>query len=85
MPRKGPAPKRPVIIDPVYSSPLVTSLVNKVLTDSGMSKSDAEDISSTYEESLLDGLRRALLAVAMFALASFWPARRLPGASTAVV
>ena len=33
MPRKGPAPKRPVIVDPVYSSPLVTSLVNKVLTD----------------------------------------------------
>ncbi|MBA2767672.1 MAG: 30S ribosomal protein S7 [Sporichthyaceae bacterium] len=32
MPRKGPAPKRPVIVDPVYSSPLVTSLVNKVLT-----------------------------------------------------
>jgi small subunit ribosomal protein S7 len=34
MPRKGPAPKRPVIVDPVYSSPLVTSLVNKVLSDS---------------------------------------------------
>jgi small subunit ribosomal protein S7 len=33
MPRKGPAPKRPVIIDPVYNSPLVTSLVNKVLSD----------------------------------------------------
>jgi small subunit ribosomal protein S7 len=33
MPRKGPAPKRPVIVDPVYTSPLVTSLVNKVLTD----------------------------------------------------
>ena len=31
MPRKGPAPKRPVIIDPVYGSPLVTSLINKVL------------------------------------------------------
>ena len=31
MPRKGPAPKHPVIIDPVYSSPLVTALVNKVL------------------------------------------------------
>ncbi|MQY13321.1 30S ribosomal protein S7 [Streptomyces sp. RB5] len=31
MPRKGPAPKRPVIIDPVYASPLVTSLINKVL------------------------------------------------------
>ncbi|NEE36355.1 30S ribosomal protein S7, partial [Streptomyces sp. SID7982] len=33
MPRKGPAPKRPVIIDPVYSSPLVTSLINKILLD----------------------------------------------------
>ncbi|CAG7598751.1 MULTISPECIES: 30S ribosomal protein S7 [Actinacidiphila] len=31
MPRKGPAPKRPVIVDPVYGSPLVTSLVNKIL------------------------------------------------------
>jgi small subunit ribosomal protein S7 len=32
MPRKGPAPKHPVIVDPVYGSPIVTSLVNKVLT-----------------------------------------------------
>ena len=31
MPRKGPAPKRPIDIDPVYGSPLVTSLINKVL------------------------------------------------------
>jgi len=31
MPRKGPAPKRPLVIDPVYSSPLVTQLVNKIL------------------------------------------------------
>jgi len=33
MPRKGPAEKRPVIADPVYDSPLVTQLVNKVLLD----------------------------------------------------
>jgi small subunit ribosomal protein S7 len=33
MPRKGPAPKHPVVVDPVYGSPLVTSLVNKVLLD----------------------------------------------------
>src|ERR1700685_1844087 len=32
MPRKGPAPKRPLVIDPVYNSPLVTQLVNKILT-----------------------------------------------------
>ena len=31
MPRKGPAPKRPLISDPVYGSPLVTQLVNKIL------------------------------------------------------
>ena len=33
MPRKGPAPKHPVILDPVYQSPLVTALINKVLVD----------------------------------------------------
>jgi small subunit ribosomal protein S7 len=31
MPRKGPAPKRPLYSDPVYGSPVVTQLVNKVL------------------------------------------------------
>jgi small subunit ribosomal protein S7 len=31
MPRKGPAPKRPLVVDPVYSSPLVSQLVNKIL------------------------------------------------------
>ena len=31
MPRKGPAPKRPLIVDPVFGSPLVSQLVNKVL------------------------------------------------------
>ena len=33
MPRKGPAPKRPVVIDPVYGSPLVSQLVSKILLD----------------------------------------------------
>jgi small subunit ribosomal protein S7 len=42
MPRKGPAPKHPVVIDPVYNSPLVTALVNKVLVDG--KKSTAERI-----------------------------------------
>jgi small subunit ribosomal protein S7 len=31
MPRKGPAPRRPLIADPVYNSPLVTQLINKIL------------------------------------------------------
>ena len=42
MPRKGPAGKRPVVVDPVYESPLVTQLVNKVLLDG--KKSTAESI-----------------------------------------
>ena len=33
MPRKGPAPKHPVVADPVYNSPLVTSVINKILVD----------------------------------------------------
>jgi small subunit ribosomal protein S7 len=42
MPRKGPAPKRPVVNDPVYGAPIVTSLVNKILVDG--KKSLAESI-----------------------------------------
>src|SRR5687768_15513255 len=33
MPRKGPAPRHPVIADPVINSPLVTQLVSKILKD----------------------------------------------------
>ncbi|SHE44324.1 30S ribosomal protein S7 [Streptoalloteichus hindustanus] len=51
MPRKGPAPKRPLIADPVYSSPLVTQLINKVLRDG--KRSIAEKI--VYEA--LEGCR----------------------------
>jgi small subunit ribosomal protein S7 len=31
MPRKGPAPRRPLNPDPVYNSPLVTQLISKIL------------------------------------------------------
>ena len=42
MPRKGPAPKRPIVVDPVYASPVVTQLVNKILLNG--KKSTAESI-----------------------------------------
>ena len=42
MPRKGPAPKRPVVVDPVYGSPIVSQLINKILIDG--KKSQAERI-----------------------------------------
>ncbi len=31
MPRKGPITKQPVVADPVYNSPVVTALINKIL------------------------------------------------------
>ncbi len=43
MPRKGPAPKRAVVVDPVYDSTLVTQLVNKVLSDGKRSVAEGID------------------------------------------
>ena len=41
MPRKGPAAKRPIVIDPVYNSPVVTQLINKILLDGKRSTAEA--------------------------------------------
>jgi small subunit ribosomal protein S7 len=41
MPRKGPAPKKQVIADPVYNSPVVTALINRVLTSGKRSTAEA--------------------------------------------
>ncbi|MFH5822059.1 30S ribosomal protein S7 [Georgenia sp. AZ-5] len=51
MPRKGPAPQRPLVVDPVYGSQVVTQLVNRVLLDG--KKSTAERI--VYDA--LEGVR----------------------------
>ena len=48
MPRKGPAPKRPLPADPVYGSPLVSQLVSKILQDG--KKTVAQDIVYTALE-----------------------------------
>ncbi len=41
MPRKGPAPKRPIINDPVFGAPVVSQLINKVLRDGKKSVAEA--------------------------------------------
>jgi len=41
MPRKGPADKSPVIADPVYNSPVVTALINKILLHGKRSTAEA--------------------------------------------
>ncbi|WP_413452115.1 30S ribosomal protein S7 [Georgenia phoenicis] len=51
MPRKGPAPQRTLVVDPVYGSPTVTQLVNRILKDG--KKSTAERI--VYDA--LEGVR----------------------------
>jgi len=51
MPRKGPAPVRELVVDPVYGSPIVTQLVNRILRDG--KKSTAERI--VYDA--LEGVR----------------------------
>jgi len=51
MPRKGPAPQRTLVVDPVYGSPVVTQLVNRILKDG--KKSTAEKI--VYDA--LEGVR----------------------------
>jgi small subunit ribosomal protein S7 len=52
MPRKGPAPRRPIENDPVYNSQLVTQLINKVLVDG--KKQVAERIVHTALEGCRD-------------------------------
>ncbi|MFZ1362923.1 MAG: 30S ribosomal protein S7 [Candidatus Nanopelagicales bacterium] len=66
MPRKGPAPKRPIIVDPVYQSPIVTQLVNKVLLDGKKSTAEAivygalEGVREKSEGDPVATLKRAL-------------------------
>ena len=51
MPRKGPATKRQLVTDPVYGSPLVTALVNKVL------RSGKRSLAERIVYGALDGAR----------------------------
>ena len=66
MPRKGPAPKRPLVVDPVYGSPIVTQLVNRVLVDGKKSVAQAivygslEGVSTKTDQDPVVVLKRAL-------------------------
>ncbi|MFV0287014.1 MAG: 30S ribosomal protein S7 [Demequina sp.] len=66
MPRKGPAPKRPIINDPVYGAPIVTQLINKVLLDGKKSTAEAivygalEGVAEKSGQDAVTVLKRAL-------------------------
>ena len=66
MPRKGPVVKIPVVADPVYNSPVVTALINRVLLHGKRSTAEAivynalEGTRSKTEVDPLITLKRAL-------------------------
>ncbi|PID97886.1 MAG: 30S ribosomal protein S7 [Actinobacteria bacterium] len=66
MPRKGPAPKRPLVDDPVYGSKIVTQLVNRVLLDGkktvaeGIVYSALESVHERTDQDPVTVLKRAL-------------------------
>ena len=66
MPRKGPAPKRPVVADAVYSAPVVSQLVNKILVDGKKGLAERivygalENVSSKNGQDAVATLKKAL-------------------------
>ena len=53
--------------------------VQQETLDAGLSPNQAEAIADDYGEAQLEGLKRAIGAVGLFALIGLWFARRLPG------
>jgi Na+/melibiose symporter-like transporter len=53
--------------------------VEQAAKDAGLSADEAQAVAQDYGEAELDGLKRAILAVAMFGVISLWFTRDLPG------
>ena len=66
MPRKGPVRKRPLVNDPVYGSPVVTQLVNRILRDGKKSTAERivydalKGVAEKSDQDALTVLKRAL-------------------------
>lgn len=84
MPRKGHIPKRKVLPDPLYSSPIVTKLINSIMLDG--KKGVAQDILYSAFERIEKQTGRPALDVFNDALSNITPqlevrARRIGGAN----
>lgn len=84
MPRKGHIPKRKVLPDPLYNSPIVTKLINSIMLDG--KKGVAQDILYSAFERIEKQTGRPALDVFNDALANITPqlevrARRIGGAN----
>jgi hypothetical protein len=53
--------------------------VEQTLSENGLSASQAQAVAADYGDAQLQGLKRAIGAVGVFALLSLWFTRRLPG------
>jgi hypothetical protein len=51
----------------------------QLIIDAGLTPDQAAVVASSYGDAQIDGLRDALLIVALLALAAFWFTRRIPG------
>lgn len=66
MPRKGPATRRPLVVDPVYKSVVVTQLVNKILTRGKKALAERivygalKEVAEKTKEDAVEVLNRAL-------------------------
>ena len=66
MPRKGPAPRRELVADPVYRSVLVTQLINKVMLHGKRSIAEKivydalDQVAAKTGDDALDTLKRAV-------------------------
>ena len=66
MPRKGPAPRRELVADPVYRSVLVTQLINKVMLHGKRSIAEKivydalDQVAAKTSDDALDTLKRAV-------------------------
>ena len=84
MPRKGHVPKRKVLPDPIYNSPIVTRLINNIMLDG--KKGVAQQILYNAFDRIEKATNRPALDVFNEALANITPqlevrARRIGGAN----
>lgn|SRR5690554_3578133 len=84
MPRKGHVPKRKVLPDPIYNSPIVTRLINNIMLDG--KKGVAQQILYNAFDRIEKATNRPALEVFNEALANITPqlevrARRIGGAN----
>ncbi len=60
--------------------PIVTTeQANQALRDAGLTRAEADAVTTDYANARLDALKTSMLAVAFLAMLSFWFTRRLPG------